>query len=182
MTLDNHDLQRLVALYRQVAHANAEIASLYAGRMERAPQAGSKPSPAKSKAKVSAPKPVPALAEAAQLVEVSVQTAPADDPNKPPAQRVAVAGFDMSKIGMTKGGSAIQWETLIGHPPFHMFMSEQGFPNPDGKDAAELAVDFIIEQSKSKPELVFYAEYAKWFKDKGFWPNETPFGGPVQKS
>ena len=168
MTLDNHDLQRLVGLYRQVATANAEIAALYAQKLEQAT-----PKVAAKAAREKAP-------PQAEVHAVSVEQVPAEDPNKPPAQRVAVAGFDMSKMGMTQGGStSIAWDVLIGHPPFHMFMSEQNFPNPEGKDAMELAADFIMEQSKTKAELQFYAEYAKWFNAKGFWPDETPLGKPL---
>lgn len=167
MTLDNHDLQRLVGLYRQVAAANAEIAALYAEKLEQhTPKLAAKAVPEKA----------PPQAEA---LAVSVEQVPAQDPNKPPAQRVAVAGFDMSKMGLTKSGASIAWDVLIGHPPFHMFMSEMSFPNPENKDAMELAVDFIMEQSKTKAELQFYAEYAKWFKAKGFWPDETPMGKPL---
>ena len=178
MTLDNHDLQRLVGLYRQVATANAEIAALYAQKLEQAtPKVAA--SAAKKKPAVAAKAAPEKAPPQAEVHAVSVEQVPAEDPNKPPAQRVAVAGFDMSKMGMTQGSSSIAWDTLIGHPPFHMFMSEQNFPNPEGKDAMELAVDFIMEQSKTKAELQFYAEYAKWFKAKGFWPDETPLGKPL---
>lgn len=181
MTLDNHDLQRLVGLYRQVATANAEIAAVYADQLQRAK------TPANTynynhepvRAPVADAKAEPALVEVQKPVAVSVETVPADDPAKPPAQRVAVAGFDISKMGFAAGSSSLPWETLIAYPPFHMFVDEQKFPNPEGKDAMELAVDFIMEQSKTKAELQFYAEYAKWFKDKGFWPNETPLGKPL---
>ena len=181
MTLDNHDLQRLVGLYRQVATANAEIAALYAEKLELQTAPKAVASTAKKKpAAATAPKAaVKQKQPQGEVVAVSVEQLPVEDPNKPAPQRVAVEGFDMSKLGMTKSDSSVVWEVLIGHPPFHMFMSEQKFPNPDAKDDMELAVDFIMEQSKTKAELQFYAEYAKWFNAKGFWPDETPLGKPL---
>lgn len=176
MTLDNHELSRLVSLYRTVAQANSEIAALYAGKLEQKPVGKNVVARASREAIKESTQP-----EVRTHVQVSVESTPAKDPNKPQAQRVAVAGIDMSKMGLTQsGGSSIAWDVLVGHPPFHMFMSESQFSNPEGKDAMDLAVDFITEQSKTKAELVFFAEYAKWFKDKGFWPGETPFGQPLQ--
>ncbi|WEE79467.1 hypothetical protein LZ683_08940 [Comamonas testosteroni] len=172
-------------LYRTVAHANAEIAALYADQLKQAAQRDAAPAlapvvvaePAAAPEPVTEVMPQPVAQEAAPIA-VSAEVVQAED-GKPAATRVTVAGIDMSKIGMTKSGSGIDWETLIAHPPFQMFMSEAGFPNPEEKDAANLAADFIIEMSKSKPEMLFYYEYANWFKAKGYWPNETPFGKPL---
>lgn len=107
---------------------------------------------------------------------------PHHDDEKPETIKVTVSGIDMGLFGMGKsaGNSQIDWAALIIHPPFQMFMSDNNFPNPDGIDAVELAVAFIkSQQSAGKGELVFYAEYAKWFKSKGYWPNEDPFGRPI---
>ena len=175
MTLDNQALQKLVDLYRKVAEANADIAAVYAQQLNNQTALDA----AMACVYAAVQQPVPAVDAVPAQATVAVEQVPTQDPNKPPAQRVAVAGFDMSKMGFAAGSSSIAWDVLIGHPPFHMFMSEQNFPNPEGKDAMELAVDFIMEQSKTKAELQFYAEYAKWFNAKGFWPDETPLGKPL---
>lgn len=176
MTLDPQELQKLMELHIQAATVNTQLSTLYAQLLAREPVSAAAPA---EQAQVAQSVQTPLEAEQVQPVSVSLQVAEPAAADKPPAQSVAVAGIDMSKLGLSKSGSAIAWEVLIAHPPFQMFMSESGFPNPQEKDATELAVDFIIESSKSKAELAFYAEYATWFKNKGYWPNETPFGKPI---
>lgn len=78
--------------------------------------------------------------------------------SKPPAIRVGVQGFSAFTTERTQAAKAIDWERLVGLPPFAMFIAERHAGKFPGLS------------------MGLYAEYCDWHAAKGYWPNETPMG------
>lgn len=87
---------------------------------------------------------------------------------KPETQKLGVEGISGTRFGNKKRRN---WSELAGLPPFQMFMGERSesigpyIGNWSHEESGVVGVD---------PNLI--EEYCAWHKNKGYWPNETPFG------
>lgn len=79
---------------------------------------------------------------------------------KPPTQSVGVQSFVASD--MDSEDIQIMRDHLKGLPPFQMFAAEK----------KQLPAALVLQDEAIN-------EYLTWHKAKGYWPNETPFGGLI---
>lgn len=91
---------------------------------------------------------------------------------KPPAQVAGVTGIATVPIVLTPEPSQIDWPTLVGLPPFQMFIATL-WPNTQ-RIAADQHVRAVLQAHRATPAL--YERYASWHAEQGLWPNETPMG------
>lgn len=94
--------------------------------------------------------------------------------NKPEPIRVGVEGIAPKPIELTPQRPRIEWERLIGLPPFQMYAAERG----------GLQADHILarvgEWVRTQDERALYADYCRWHASKGCWPGETPMGEVIK--
>lgn len=92
---------------------------------------------------------------------------------KPPTQVAGVVGIAATPITMNEPqAKTIDWPAIAALPPFQMFAAER-MRNTSGKDSMEHALDYVRGMG-SAPDVL--QAYEAWHADKGYWPNETPYG------
>lgn len=97
-----------------------------------------------------------------------------DSPAKPPPIVVGVQGFDAHR----RGGDGADWARLCRLPPFQLFV-ESLLPGQDlPSDQQALLVVKSARASGEDGQLL--DAYIAWHAASGKWPNETPFGDPIQ--
>lgn len=101
-------------------------------------------------------------------------------PKKPPPIRVGVSGIDATpqrgQVGFVspEPDGQIDWATLVGLPPFQMYMVEKKHIDVDQLDSMMLpALQAIYEQGSLQK---LFEDYCHWHNAKGYWRNEDPFG------
>lgn len=97
---------------------------------------------------------------------------------KPPPIVLGVSGIESQVVVNTQtpdGRSNIDWQRLIGLPPFQLFMASQLAFEPDQYDPTVRY--FLHQQSQNLGGLQkLFDEYCCWHKQKNQWPKETPLG------
>ena len=97
---------------------------------------------------------------------------------KPPTQYAGVVGIEPKPIVLTPEPTQhVNWGAVASLPPFQMFAAER-MRNTSGKDSHEHAWDYVRAAGESNDELL--TRYIDWHTAKGYWPNETPYGGVKQ--
>lgn len=92
---------------------------------------------------------------------------------KPPTQVAGVVGIAPTPITMNEPqAQAIHWPAIAALPPFQMFAAER-MRNTSGKDSMEHALDYVRGMGAA-PDVL--QAYEAWHTNKGYWPNETPYG------
>lgn len=108
---------------------------------------------------------------------------------KPPTQVAGVEGIAPKPIELTpEQPQQIDWPRLCELPPFQMFAVEcepklsrvlesRGASNhrPERFMDSEQVTAWMRE---FEPENL-YQQYCDWHTDKGYWPNETPYGEAI---
>lgn len=89
---------------------------------------------------------------------------------KPPTQVAGVQGFVAFEAVPTQPPSPIDWQHLIGLPPFQMYAVERA-----GKSPSEV-MDWMPEWMSSQDPITLYSDYCQWHAAKDYWPDETPLG------
>lgn len=89
---------------------------------------------------------------------------------KPPTQVAGVQGFSAFEAKPTEP-LRIDWQHLIGLPPFQMYAVERSGKSPN--DLQGWMHDWLRSHDDSQS---LYDDYRQWHADKGCWPNETPLG------
>lgn len=97
--------------------------------------------------------------------------------SKPEPIRVGVEGIAPKPIELTPERPRIEWERLFGLPPFQMFAAER-MRNMSRHDSEQHAANFLRSRGTGLDVL---EEYVRWHAEKGYWPNETPFGALKSK-
>lgn len=94
---------------------------------------------------------------------------------KPPPIVVGVSGIDAFAGYREPVAPGIDWNKLIGLPPFQMFAAET-FEFP--ADQYMQAMTYILHHNSSIPGALqkLFDGYCQWHAAKGHWPNETPTG------
>lgn len=91
---------------------------------------------------------------------------------KPPTQTAGVTGIDAhGPMGEAPAEPSINWQKLIGLPAFEMFVLEES-----GQRAGASANEWVASRRAGMGDKALYDLYAKWHKNKGYWPKETPLG------
>lgn len=97
---------------------------------------------------------------------------------KPPTQVAGVVGIADIPIVVGSGDTGkqtINWNRLLGLPPFQMYACEK-VPALVEAFAQDILHPRIEEWLHQHAPEELYASYCKWHADKGCWPNETPMG------
>lgn len=95
---------------------------------------------------------------------------------KPPTQAAGVQGIAPVPIELTPAApEKVDWRRLIGLPSFQMFADERGAGPYHGQPERE-----ITEWLSQADRQVVFAEYCQWHEQKGYWPNETPYGELIE--
>lgn len=100
---------------------------------------------------------------------------------KPPTQTAGVTGID-GHGGMGEAPieqpfqQYIDWQKLSALPAFEMFVFEES-----GQHAGASATEWVVNRRSSMGDKPLYDLYAKWHKNKGYWPDETPMGKLIQE-
>lgn len=91
---------------------------------------------------------------------------------KPPTQVAGVVGIAANPITLNPEQPArIDWQKVFALPCYQMFAIELS-----GRPAGNVT-EWVREWSVQRGgEAQVLAEYCEWHADKGYWPNETPFG------
>lgn len=88
---------------------------------------------------------------------------------KPPTQVASVQGFSAFEA-KPKEPLRIDWQRLIGLPPFQMFAIERiGKPH-------DAIMGWLPEWMSQQDPMDLYNDYCQWHREKGYWPNESPMG------
>lgn len=100
---------------------------------------------------------------------------------KPPTQTAGVTGIDghgaMGDAPIAPFQQYIDWQKLISLPAFEMFVFEEsGLCDQAGM------TNWIENRRAAMGDQSLYDLYAKWHKNKGHWPNETPVGKLIQEA
>ena len=95
---------------------------------------------------------------------------------KPPPIIVRMEGVAPLPITMNQA-APIDWNVIVGLPPFQMFAMERGKRNPiDIGNSLQWYLDFARTKINELGEEAFYQQYCDWHTQKGCWPKETPLG------
>lgn len=73
-------------------------------------------------------------------------------------------------------GHTINWLLISSLPPFQMFMHERKRPQGQVQNMFEWSVACAFSAAMEIGDEALLKEYEEWHKNKGYWPNETPFG------
>ena len=92
---------------------------------------------------------------------------------KPPPQIAGVVGIESGPVMVASEPTGFPVEHAIHLPCFQMFAAEK-LRNVSGKDSLEHAID-VVEMHRDKINALM-EDYCLWFEQKGYWPNETPWG------
>lgn len=96
---------------------------------------------------------------------------------KPPTQVAGVEGIAPKPIVLTPEPSTINWARIIQLPPFQMFAVER---KPSLVDKFEgKGLDSVHAWMAQHEPDDLYKQYSDWHEDKGYWPNETPYGEAI---
>ena len=103
------------------------------------------------------------------------------DTVKPPPIIVGVQGIDAFRGHQEPAEqlAEINWDHLIGLPPFQMFAGEVfEFPH----DQYEQAMQYLLHQLSQTPggPQELYDTYCRWHTVKGYWPLEDPMGRLIE--
>ena len=95
---------------------------------------------------------------------------------KPPAQTVGVQGIEETPLTMGSGADMrVNWQAVAALPVFQMWVQEV-VPQPGGRDPHQWAQDYAVRCAAQRGDMAVLEEYCTWHQQKGYWPNETPFG------
>lgn len=92
---------------------------------------------------------------------------------KPPPIRVGVEGIEPRKQAPGVGAQ-IDWPRLVELPAFQMYAVERSGKSPI--DVMAWLGDFLQFEVGQMGEQSLFDHYCRWHTEKGYWPNETPFG------
>lgn len=94
---------------------------------------------------------------------------------KPPTQVAAAKGIEAKPITMNEPSKGVDWRELSALPPFQMFIGEK-FPCPAGEILDRWTLNKAEHLILATSQRDLFDRYAEWHTDKGYWPDETPFG------
>lgn len=99
---------------------------------------------------------------------------------KPPAQGIGVKGIEPRPIELTPNQEMyVNWKAVGALPPFQMFVHEQA-PCPPDRCQQQWAIDYGVRYGAQVGDRVLLERYAQWHQAKGYWPDETILGQPVE--
>lgn len=100
--------------------------------------------------------------------------------NKPEPIRVTAEGIEAKPITMNEPEPVpeIDWRFVASLPPFQMFVNEKR-PCPPEADSERWAYDFACRFIDELGAEALIHRYVAWHGAKGYWNNESPFGGSL---